>query len=193
MYLIRDLKKGSVRAFDALYDLYFSQIYSYCLQISKSPQRAADITQDVFLKLWEHRSRIKSEESVSPFLFKTAKNRLISSYQESLKSKLYEEYILYTHSQDIDHRSNLEYRDFLIILNKALNDLPRVEREVVILSRFKLMSNKEIAKNLHLSEQTIKNRIVLGLKHLKQLLNKFGQLSIFYFPLTEIFRYFQIH
>ncbi len=75
--LITELKKGSVKAFDALYDLYFNKVFSYCLQISKSEQKACDITQDVFLKLWETRQLIKTEKSVSPYLFRIARNQLV--------------------------------------------------------------------------------------------------------------------
>lgn len=56
--------------------------------------------------------------------------------------------------------------------------MPRTQREVVEMSRFKAMSNKEIAVQLGLSEQTVKNRLVLGLKFLRAHLRTLIILSV---------------
>ena len=183
--LIRDLKAGSFSAFDKLYELYFNKVYSYCLQISKSPQKAVDITQEVFLKLWEHRKSIRNADSLNPFLFKVAKNKLISAYREAINSKIYEDYVLYSHSQRSEKAQRIEYEDFLKILGQCIRELPRIEREVVLMSRFQLMKNQEIANQLGLSEQTVKNRLVAGIKHLKELLDKIGYPMLLYFLLSH--------
>ncbi len=183
--LIRELKAGSISAFNELYERYFPKVYSYCLQISKSPHKAVDITQEVFLKLWEHRKAIRSEESINPFLFKMAKNNLISAYREALNSKTYEDYVLYSQSLYQEKSSHIEYMDFLRILNHAVMELPKNEREVLKMSRMQLMKNKEIAAQLGLSEQTVKNRLVSAVKHLRELLNKGGHLTLLYFVLIN--------
>lgn len=183
--LIRELKAGSIAAFDKLYDLYFSKVYSYCLQISKSPQKAVDITQEVFLKLWEHRKSIRSADSLNPFLFKVAKNKLISAYREAINSKIYEDYVLYSHSLRFEKAHRIEYVDFLKILCQCIRELPKIEREVILMSRFQLMKNQEIAKSLGLSEQTVKNRLVAGIKHLKELLDKTGYPTLLYLILSQ--------
>lgn len=176
--LIHDLKGGSIMAFNSLYDIYFSKVWSYCLQISKSPQKASDITQEVFLKLWEHRRNIRSDNSLNPFLFRIAKNQLISAYREAVNSKIYEDYVMYTHSPGAVKSSSMEYKDFLKILNKSFIELPRPEREVIMLSRFRMMKNQEIAHHLGLSEQTVKNRLVSGIRHLKEILRKYDHFSL---------------
>lgn len=184
--LIVDLRKGSVKAFNALYEIYFSSVYSYCMQISKSSQKANDITQDVFLKLWENRKRIFPNSPLKPFLFKIAKNQIISAYREAVNSKIYEDYILYTNNPDTEQNHSMEYEDFKNFVIQSINDLPKIEREVVVLSRLKMMKNSEIAAKLGLSEQTIKNRLVLGIKHLKELLLKYNRLILIPYILYKI-------
>ena len=183
--LIRELKAGSIPAFNELYERYFSKVYSYCLQISKSPQKAVDITQEVFLKLWEYRKSIRSVDSINPLLFKMAKNNLISAYREALNSKTYEDYVLYYQSMSDEKSSRIEYMDFLKILNQCVRELPKIEREVLLMSRKQLLKNKEIAAKLGLSEQTVKNRLVSAVKHLKELLRKGGHLTMLYFILHQ--------
>ena len=186
--LIRELKAGSISAFNELYERYFSKVYSYCLQISKSPQKAVDITQEVFLKLWEFRKSIRSVDSINPLLFKMAKNNLISAYREALNSKTYEDYVLYSQSMSDEKSSRIEYMDFLKILNQCVQELPKIEREVLLMSRKQLLKNREIAAKLGLSEQTVKNRLVSAIKHLKELLSKGGHLTVIYFILSEVLK-----
>ncbi len=167
--LITELKKGSVKAFDALYDLYFNKVFSYCLQISKSEQKACDITQDVFLKLWETRQLIKTEKSVSPYLFRIARNQLVSAYRETVNSDIYKEYIRYNSSFDNGPQTEIEYEEFRQKVIRCLAMIPESQRKVIEMSRFLSMSNKEIADKLGLSEQTVKNRLVMGMKSLRRL------------------------
>lgn len=67
--LIRELKKGSMRAFDAIYSMYFKRLYAYCFQFTKSGEDAEEIVQDVFLRLWNVRESIRQEETLRSLLF----------------------------------------------------------------------------------------------------------------------------
>ena len=167
--LITELKKGSVEAFDALYELYFNKVFSYCLQISKSEQKASDITQDVFLKLWETRQSIKTEKSISPYLFRIARNQLVSAYRETVNSDIYKEYVRYNSSFDNGPQTEIEYEEFRQKVIRCLARIPESQRKVIEMSRLLSMSNKEIADRLGLSEQTVKNRLVMGMKSLRRL------------------------
>ncbi len=53
-----------------------------------------------------------------------------------------------------------------------MSRMPESQRKVIEMSRFKAMSNKEIAAELGLSEQTVKNRLVLGLKFIRNFLGE---------------------
>ena len=170
--LIKELRRGSVEAFDALYELYFNKVYAYSLQISKSEQKATDITQDVFLKLWETRQSIKTEKCISPYLFRIARNHLVSAYRETANSITYQNYVRYNNSIEYGPQPDIEYEEFLRKIRECLSKMPESQRKIVEMSRFKTMSNKEIAAALGLSEQTVKNRLVMGIKFLRDFLGE---------------------
>lgn len=169
--LIQHLKEGSVKAFDRLYALYAKQLYAYCLEYTKSTEDTEEIVQDVFISLWNKRELIKQTETLRPLLFVMAKHKLINAYRTRINQPVYEDYINYANTLGAkDQDDRLEYEDFLKSFQKALSSLPVTQQEVIRLSRLEQLSNKVIAQQLSLSEQTVKNQLSLGLKRLKELL-----------------------
>ena len=181
-YLIQDLKRGSHKAFDKIYQMYSKRLYVYCLQFTKSPEESEEIIQEVFIKLWSKRLNIRQDETLRSLLFIMAKHHLINAYRFKINHPVYEEYVNY---MDIisaeDAHSKLEYNEFLHRFQKIMKTLPVTQQKVIYLSRIEQLSNKEIAATLSLSEQTVKNQLSLGLKALKEKLNKISLLLILFF------------
>lgn len=174
---IKDLKNGSRRAFNALYEMYSSRLYGYCYQWTKSHEDAEEIVQDVFVKLWIHRNSIENEETILYFVFKIAKNQLINMYRSNVNSVIYEEYLQYsnTSSLSIDDTAHaVEYDDFCKLLNKIKETLPETQQKVYEYSKLRHLSNQEIAETLGLSEQTVKNQLSLALKVFRENLNGYN-------------------
>jgi RNA polymerase sigma-70 factor (ECF subfamily) len=125
---------------------------------------------------------IRQDETLRSFLFIIAKNLIINAYRSRLNSKVYEEYIIYSDKCSIDDTLyKMEYDEFYKQLQKAIQKLSVTQQKVVVLSRIKQLSNKEIAEKLSLSEQTVKNQLSLGLKALQLKLDKLLMLCILFF------------
>lgn len=171
--LIQDLKRGSHKAFDKIYQMYSKRLYAYSLQFTKSPEESEEIVQEVFIKLWTNRLKIRQEETLRSLLFIMAKHHLINAYRFKINHPVYEDYVDYMHvlsTEETYHK--LEYNEFLHRFQQIMKMLPATQQRVIHLSRMKQLSNKEIAETLSLSEQTVKNQLSLGLKALKEKLNK---------------------
>lgn len=171
--LIQDLKRGSHKAFDKIYQMYFKRLYAYSLQFTKSAEESEEIVQEVFVKLWVNRTQIKQDETLRSLLFIMAKHHLINAYRFKINHPIYEEYINYTDVLSTDDACHqLEYDEFMQRFYKIMKTLPITQQKVINLSRIQQLPNKEIAQKLLLSEQTVKNQLSLGLKTLKEKLNK---------------------
>ena len=93
--LIQPLKNGSVKAFDALYQLYSARLYNFVLKISKGDTyMAEEIVQRVFIKIWEDRSMLDTQKSFNAFICTIAKNMLMNEYKHQMVEFVYQEYIL---------------------------------------------------------------------------------------------------
>lgn len=171
--LISELKKGSERAFDGVYALYGKRLYAYCLQYVKFKEDAEEIVEDVFVKLWTNRKKIRQEESLRSLLFVMAKNHLINAFRTRINEPDFEDFVKCSEVLAVNGTDQqLDYADFIFQLNQSLTKLPNLQQRIIRLSKEELLTNRAIAERLSLSEQTVKNQLSLGLKALKSELKK---------------------
>lgn len=161
-----------MKAFDEIYELYARRLFAFCLKYTKSKENAEEIMEDTFVWLWKNRSTLEEADSVKPLLFLRAKHYLINAYRKVINSPVYEDYMDYLdHHNSTTADSQLEYDDFIRQLNQMLAKLPKTQQEIIRLSKLEMLNNQEIAEKLNYSEQTVKNRLSMGLKQLRQLIN----------------------
>jgi RNA polymerase sigma-70 factor, Bacteroides expansion family 1 len=171
--LISELKRGSQKALDSIYKMYAKRLYAFCLQYTKSKENAEEIVEDVFVWIWVNRCDIHQEETLRSLLFIRAKHYLINAYRSHINSPVYEDYVNYQDELITDDiQQHMEYEDFIHQLRNALTKLPHTQQQIIELSKIQQVSNKDIAMQLSLSEQTVKNQLSLGLKNLRKELNK---------------------
>ena len=109
-HLIHDLKQGSHKAFDKIYQMYSKRLYAYSLQFTKSSEESEEIVQEVFVKLWSNRINIRQDETLRSLLFIMAKHRLINAYRQKINHPIYEEYIYHIDTLSTeDTHYKLEY------------------------------------------------------------------------------------
>ena len=177
--LIRRLRRGDYKAFSRIYDMYAKSLFAYSLHYTKQAEDAEEIVQDVFIRLWNQRDRVKHDDTLRPLLFTMAKNLLINAYRTRINQPAYEDYLNYADKLAVeDTKNKVEYSDFLKTFHKALSMLPLTQQRVIRLSRLRQMSVKEIAEHLSLSEQTVKNQLSLGIRSLRERLDKFLWLAL---------------
>jgi RNA polymerase sigma-70 factor (ECF subfamily) len=170
-HFIQGLKAGSQKAFDGIYEMYAKRLYAYSLQFTKSAEDSEEIVQDVFVKLWTNREKIKQKDTLRSLLFIMTKHHLINAFHSKVNEPIYEDFVDYKNELSVnDTGQQLEYEDFERKFQKALARLPLTQQKVVKLSKIDQLSNKEIAEKLSLSEQTIKNQLSIALKELRQTL-----------------------
>lgn len=162
-----------MRAFDKIYEIYARRLYAFCLKYCKSKETAEEIMQDTFVWIWNNRLSITQTETLKPIIFIRAKHLLINAYRKVINSPVYEDYMDYLDKGDSSSyisSSLMEYDEFVQRVNLLINQLPNAQREIIKLSKFEMMTNKEIAQKLNYSEQTVKNQLSLGLKQLRNML-----------------------
>lgn len=138
--------------------------------------RADDIVQDVFIKLFENLDNIHNKQSIQFWLFKTARNEMMSFFRSTKTKKLFSEAV---DIEEIEIGSEVSLEDE--IENKELNKLILSElenmnedfREVFVLKEYAGLSYKEIASLLSIDEDLVKSRLY---KVRQKLINKISKL-----------------
>lgn len=170
--LIR-LKQGDIASFDAIYWKYSAWVYNFIFSLLHDKLLAEDLTQNVFLKIWERKDSIDAGQSFESYIFTIARNLV---YKETEKALLAEKYIETIQKQDIEYDSGPEEKVETKLLQEYIaslvEQLPEARKNIYKLSRMEQLSNKEIAAKLSISERTVETQLYRALQFLKQNLSK---------------------
>lgn len=172
--LIGALKRGDIKAFDELYHLYKIRTYYFILKIVKLKEETEGLVQDVFIKLWENRSKINEDETLRLWLFKVAYNLSIDRLRKLSHNKEYIDYLKHSpNNGNLDTEKAVNYSILQEHLEGVISTLPEQRQKIYILSRNEGMSNKEIAEELNISTNTVENQMVSALKVIRKSLQSF--------------------
>ncbi len=88
--VITELTRGSERAFEQLFHMYYPRLNRYAQTFLHNQSEAEDLVQDVFVQIWDRREEVNSEKHFASFIFTLVKNRCLNS----LKKKIIEDKFL---------------------------------------------------------------------------------------------------
>lgn len=175
--LVKRLKAGDKRAFDEIYGRFHKRIYLFCKKYGLTESDSEEITQEVFVKLWMHRSSLDSEKSLGSYLYKIGKNIIVDEFKKRIKTCASQEYQMTLIIPGNNVQEDMDYMDVKNLIDQTLQYLPERRREVFELSRNKGLSHKEIAKELGISTKTVENHLNLALNNFRVALQKENVLS----------------
>lgn len=185
------ISSSDEKAFMRLFDLYAKKVYEFINNLLKNPTESEDLTQVVFIKIWEKRATLKEVNYIGGYLF-TIAHRTAIDYFRSSRGK-HAQLIDYTNTyESVKHENTTEdylnKHEFEQIYNEGLSTLPPKRKEIFILSRHKGFTNKEIAEKLSISVKTVENQMTSALFYLK---SHFKKHDIDCFVLVSVFLFFE--
>lgn len=167
--ILRLLQKGDEKAFEHIFHHYYNQIYTFVLNTLFNKIFAEDITQSVFISLWENRDKIDPEIGISRLLYTIARNHVYRQTEQLLLQYKYEKYQQENiHQKNPDTEAEVNSRFLENILSELIEELPSERRRIFLLSRKENLSNKEIAFRLQISEKTVETQIRRSLIFLRE-------------------------
>lgn len=175
--------QGDELAFEELYNRYFKSLFNYTYSKVNDRFVAQEIIQELFVSLWQQRSRRDDIQCCKSFLFSVAKKKIISFYRKELtRQHHYDQWeLMRTDSSELPDQhtlaSDLQHR-----YEEGLHLLSPKCQEVFILSRQGL-SNKHIGEQLTISEKTVEQHISKALRILREHLKEHMICALLFFPL----------
>jgi RNA polymerase sigma-70 factor (family 1) len=176
----------SADPFKRLFDSYKNRIYGYVLAIAHSRYTAEEITQEIFIKLWVCRDLLSQVENLDGYIFTLARNRTLNYLR-----KVASDARLLRELQELamPQHNNVEERvletDYEQLLHDAVSMLSPQRRLVFQLSRDSGLNHAQIAAQLHLSRNTVKNHLVEALRFIRSYLGRHGSVLVLIFFLTH--------
>lgn len=155
----------NVKEYNQAVDLYSDNVFRFILKNIRDEERARDIVQDSYEKLWRNAENVNSEK-VKSYLFTTAYHTMIDVLRKEKRQTYMEDYQI---PEDVHDE---QYSDLKEVLNEAVKRLPEIQRTVILLRDYEGYSYKEIGDVTSLSEAQVKVYIYRARVFLKNYIGK---------------------
>ncbi len=142
-------------------DINADGVFRFILKNNGDEESSRDIVQEAFVRLWTKRKNVPFEKAKT-YLFTTAYHILIDMVRKE-KNKM-----AYITSNSLESQSSNDFSDLREILEKAVAQLPEIQRTVVMLRDYEGYSYKEIGEITNLNESQVKVYIYRARKFLKE-------------------------
>ena len=170
--LIRRIQNGDPGAFETLVRKHYQNIYQFCVRrCNGDTALAADLTQDTFLKLIEHIQQYRLTGKFINFLLTIAVNTCNNHFKKK-SPDIVDMDTLSTVPSNLNVSEEVLRQENAKIIQQAIDRLPDMQKEAVILRFYHDRKLKEIATITGVSLPTAKSRLKQGLDKLKRYLDK---------------------
>lgn len=174
------LKDGDQIAYTEIYQRYNASLYVYAYKRLNDREEAKDVIHELFLSLWERRYSIELTTGLAAYLYTSVRNKILDLIKHNKISERYiESFQNYIDAGECSTDGLLEYKELSALIEKEIAALPYKMQQVFRLSRKDNYSRKDIARELNLSEQTVKSHMHHALKILRVKLGSLFFLVLF--------------
>jgi RNA polymerase sigma factor (sigma-70 family) len=159
--LLGQLKGGNPEAFTVIYRHYSSPMYINVLKMVKDEDRAHDIVQELFTRIWQKRETIQIDQSFAGYLYRVGQRLVIDFYRKLKQDKKLYAYFKSVASDNYTHiEEGLNHREHTELFEKAITSLSPQQQKAYRLCKVQGLSHSEAARELDLSVLTVKKYIV---------------------------------
>lgn len=162
------LLSGDEKAFNQIFKRYNALLYIHAFKKLDNREESKDVVQEVFATLWAKREHIIFKTNLAGYLYTAVRNKIfdfVSHQQVASKYIVSLEDFLDHGTVVTDHL--IREKQITELIDQEINLLPPRMRAVFILSRKHYKSHKEIAAELNITEETVKDQVKKALKILR--------------------------
>lgn len=179
--ILRGIKRGDRKIYELVFKSYYSGLCAFANDYLRSPDAAREVSQEVFLYLWENRSRLQIKSSLKAYLYRSVHNRCLNYIRDNLTVSHREIRVDQLKSQAdllfIEIPEDVYDRLFAKQAEKELETsielLPEQCKTIFRLCRYENLTYAEIAKRLKVSPSTVKTQMSRAMKQLREKMRRY--------------------
>ena len=164
--LFQQVKEGDENAFATIYEKYRKDVFVAAYRVLQNTHDAEDVTQEVFITLWNKRKGIEVNTAVRAYLTRTAHNLCLKKIKHDTKytrrNQLYS-----AMSPSVQSPGDQPGSEQIEDVTRLMKELPDKSRRTVEMVYMEGRPHKEVAKLEGISVNTVKTQIYASLKMLR--------------------------
>ena len=178
------LKAGDEAVFRRLIDIYGPVLCHYSNKIIFDSAAAEDIITEVFVKVWHKRETFDSLTHMKKFFYTATRNASLQFLRNRERDR--RKFEVFSEVNADPPVDEVIHAELMADLRQIINGLPEKMREVFILGYVHQLSNREIALQLNLSDQTVRNQKTKALAIIRSKIGERAHLLV-WLPLAALF------
>ncbi|UCD38197.1 MAG: RNA polymerase sigma-70 factor [Fidelibacterota bacterium] len=165
---VERIRAGDAKAFKQLFFSHSESLVNFAFRFVGDQDLAEDIVQEVFLRVWEHRSRLDPAKNIRTYLYTATRNQALNVLRHSDVERESAEVIARMGREVVSSEDQLEQHQIYQEVHRAIDQLPERCRVIFTMSRFDRLTYAEIAEILEISVKTVETQMGRALKSLRQ-------------------------
>jgi RNA polymerase sigma-70 factor, Bacteroides expansion family 1 len=166
---MKALSRGDKKSFELLFLYYQPKLVNFLCGFIKDPELARDMSQDVFLSIWNKREKLDEVKSFKAYLFRMGKNAICNYYDHSLVNEKFKAEQL-SHPFDAESiEEGLFARELEGLIEIAVCQMPAQRKLIYTMSRIEGVNNSEIAERLKINKRTVENHLTAALADVRKM------------------------
>jgi RNA polymerase sigma-70 factor (ECF subfamily) len=168
---VKGLKKGDSRAYSHLVETYHHRLCTYAFELIGENDLSEDIVQNVFIKIWKYRKKLKDEIDLKNYLYKSVYNGFVDHYRKIRPVFSLEKVHIDTLGVFVQEDSESSLERVILLVKKEIDNLPPKCKQAFILSKQEGLTNIEIAEYLNISTKSVEGHITKAFTILRKTLD----------------------
>lgn len=173
---IKRFQEGHADAFKAIFDTYHAQVYAFSLKITKSTIEAEEVTQQVFIRLWEKRHLVDLDRPLAAYLYKITRNNAFN-HLKKIAFQQQQTAELRMLSSSLLAEDDLSFAECQKLTNELVDSLPEKRQIIYKMHIEEGYSPSEIASLLGISQSTVKSQLAKATKAVRGFLLSYRSAS----------------
>lgn len=166
--LLLRIAEGDEKAFEEIYNQFQGKLFSAATVLTRSPDLAKELVQDIFMKLWLKRKELGAIQSLSGYLFIMLRNEAYNWFsREDRRRKLLEKNLVAPDLPVSITEDHILSKETAEILEKGIRQLPAQQQQIFRMIRLQGMSRNEVAESMGIEANTVKTHLARAVKNLR--------------------------
>jgi RNA polymerase sigma factor (sigma-70 family) len=175
--LIKDLQSGSEPAFRTLVSTYQDKVFNTVLGFLQQPEEAQDVTQEVFVKIFQSIRNFRHESALGTWIYRIAVTQSLDQLRKNKRRKRGREILALFSRQEINESVFLhpgvvaEQKENSVMLFNAIKKLPENQKTAFLLQKVESLGQEEIAAIMKTTVSSVESLLHRAKQNLRKSLN----------------------
>ena len=172
--LLKAISEGDEKAFKTFFLYYYPRIKGFINGLLQSQEEAEDLSQDIFLTLWNNRSSLHTINNLKPYLFRISKNAVYRHIERTLLFRNYQQKETEKHSppqESNETDDTIHLKELELLVTMVVEKMPPQRQKIYKMSRESGINNEEIARELSINKRTVEPPFTSTYRHPKSIIH----------------------